>query len=144
MPIGSKTFQVELVTPHLAEQPMTCTFAALPAWDGEIGVLHGRSPLVCKLGAGELRVEVDGAVRRYYIQGGFAEVLDGVVTVLTGQVMAAEELSADQASADLAAALAAPAADEPARERRREQVEHARARLAVARRAGRGKGSDHG
>jgi F-type H+-transporting ATPase subunit epsilon len=91
MAVGSKPFAVDLVTPTRAEPTVQCTFAAIPAWDGEIGILHGRAPLVCRLGDGELRLEEQGGqTRRFRISGGFAEVLDSVVTVLTSEAESAD------------------------------------------------------
>ncbi len=135
MPVGTKPFRVELVTPERAWPAVECTFAALPGADGQYGVLAGRAPLVCKLLAGELRLEVAGGWRRYYVQGGFAEVLDDVVTVLTEEAAEAGELSADAAAAELAQARALEAGDEQARQARQRRIEQARAKLAIAARA---------
>ena len=88
MSIGSKPFPVQIVTPDAAMPPVDCTFAALPAWDGEVGVLAGRAPMVCKLGKGELRLEVAGEIRRYRVREGFAEIMPHRVTVLTEEVTA--------------------------------------------------------
>lgn len=84
MAIGHKTFRLELITPDRSLAALDdCTFAALPAWDGQVGVLANRAPMVCKLGSGELRLETPAGWQRYTIRGGFAEVLNNRVTVLT-------------------------------------------------------------
>lgn len=61
-----------------------------PAWDGELGVLRGHAPMLVLLGDGELRVTGAGAGdRRFHVNGGFLQVADDVVTVLSEQAEAA-------------------------------------------------------
>lgn len=61
-----------------------------PAWDGEVGVLRGHAPMLVLLGDGELRVTGTGAGdRRFRVNGGFLQVADDVVTVLSEQAEAA-------------------------------------------------------
>lgn len=51
-----------------------------PAFDGEVGILPGHAPMVTTLGSGELRIG-DGA--RFTVEGGFLQVVDDVVRVVT-------------------------------------------------------------
>ncbi|MCC7053797.1 MAG: ATP synthase F1 subunit epsilon [Gemmatimonadaceae bacterium] len=52
-----------------------------PGWDGELGVLPGHAPLMTVLGKGVLRL--DGAAQRFQVDGGFMQVVDNVVRVVT-------------------------------------------------------------
>lgn len=54
-----------------------------PAFDGEIGILKGHAPLMTLLGKGELRLGDLGTGRRYAIEGGFLQVADDEVRVVT-------------------------------------------------------------
>ena len=135
MPIGTKPFRVELVTPESAIAPLDCTFASLPAWDGQIGVLAHRAPLVCKLGAGELRLEHDGRWLRYYVQDGFAEVAANTLTVLATRAVPADQLSAESARQSLGEARAAVSTDELSRNVRQQKIEQALAQLRIIERA---------
>ncbi|MBA3657117.1 MAG: ATP synthase F1 subunit epsilon [Gemmatimonadaceae bacterium] len=54
-----------------------------PAFDGEIGILQGHAPLMTLLGKGELRLGDLGTGRRYSIEGGFLQVADDEVRVVT-------------------------------------------------------------
>jgi F-type H+-transporting ATPase subunit epsilon len=54
-----------------------------PAWDGEIGILRGHAPLMALLGSGEMRVTRGGSVEHFHLEGGFLQVVDNVVTVLS-------------------------------------------------------------
>jgi F-type H+-transporting ATPase subunit epsilon len=54
-----------------------------PAWDGEVGVLKGHAPMLVLLGSGSLRVKSGGSEQRFQVSGGFMQVADDVVTVLS-------------------------------------------------------------
>jgi F-type H+-transporting ATPase subunit epsilon len=60
-----------------------------PAWDGEVGVLRGHAPFLVLLGSGPLRVRAADGEHRFQIAGGFMQVVDDVVTVLSEHADAA-------------------------------------------------------
>jgi len=70
-------------------------------------VLHGRAPLIGRLGAGELRLKSAGTVKRWFIEAGFVQVRSNVITVLTANAKPAETVTTEMATtaADQAAAL---------------------------------------
>jgi F-type H+-transporting ATPase subunit epsilon len=103
-----------VVTPERACLDETADFVALPMYDGELGVLPGRAALIGRLGYGELRLRLRDVVQRYYIDGGFAQVRDDVVTVLTPRALKAEEINPEAARQALEAAQA-PEAQQRAR-----------------------------
>lgn len=78
----------------------------LPLFDGELGVYPGRAPLIGRLGFGELRINAGGQVRRFFVEGGFAQVRDDVVTVLSARSIPAAEVDPDAVREDLARARA--------------------------------------
>jgi len=53
-----------------------------PAYDGEVGILTGHAPMMTLLGKGTLRVGAAGE-RRFAIEGGFLQVVDNQVRVVT-------------------------------------------------------------
>ena len=73
-------------------------------YDGELGVLPGRAPLIGRLGYGELRIRRGQETRRFFVDGGFAQVRDNVVTVLTPRAIRAEEIDSAAATEALNAA----------------------------------------
>ncbi len=92
----------------------------LPLYDGELGVFPGRAPMIGRLGFGELRINVGGQVRRFFVEGGFAQVRDNVLTVLSARTIPAADIDPDAVREDLARsrALAAKTVTEiEARER---------------------------
>ncbi|HEX6924740.1 MAG TPA: ATP synthase F1 subunit epsilon [Longimicrobiaceae bacterium] len=54
-----------------------------PAWDGELGVLRGHAPLMALLGSGDLRVRQGNDIEHFHVEGGFLQVVNNVVTVLS-------------------------------------------------------------
>src|SRR5262249_3139066 len=93
-----KSVQCIVVTPERAVLDEAVDFVALPMYDGELGVLPGRAPLIGRLGYGELRTRRSTDTRRFYIDGGFAQVRANVVTVLTPQAIRAQEINTSAAT----------------------------------------------
>ncbi|WP_165222850.1 ATP synthase F1 subunit epsilon [Aquisphaera insulae] len=93
--------QIVVVTPERTVLEQEADFVALPLYDGELGVLPGRAPVIGRLGYGELRIRSGDTTHRYFVDGGFAQIRDNVVTVLTGRAVAAERIDAAAAAADL-------------------------------------------
>jgi F-type H+-transporting ATPase subunit epsilon len=60
-----------------------------PAFDGEVGILTGHAPMVTLLGRGALRIGGGAAAgRRFSVEGGFLQVADDVVRVVTERATA--------------------------------------------------------
>src|SRR5262245_30303345 len=95
-----------VVTPERALLDAEVDFVALPMFDGELGVLPGRAALIGRLGPGELRTRQGNATHRYYVDGGFAQVRNNVVTVLTPRALKAEVINLAKAEQALEAAKA--------------------------------------
>jgi F-type H+-transporting ATPase subunit epsilon len=98
---GEKQLQCVVVTPEKTLFDELVDFVALPLYDGEAGILPGRSPLIGRLGFGELRTKTHNAVHRYFVDGGFAQVRDDVVTVLTSRAIPADQVDTKAAAAEL-------------------------------------------
>ena len=89
--VGTKTFNCSVVTPERAVLECEATFAALPAHDGEIGILFNRAPLLCRLGRGKLRIESGDEKHVLMVAGGFAEMVANRLTVLTEEATLPEQ-----------------------------------------------------
>jgi F-type H+-transporting ATPase subunit epsilon len=98
----SNSIQVVVVTPEKAVLDEQADFVAVPMYDGELGVLPGRAALIGRLGCGELRIKKGPTTRELFIDGGFVEIRDDVVTLLTQRAIAEENLSVEGATAELA------------------------------------------
>lgn len=92
-----------VVTPEKAVLDAIAELVILPMYDGELGVLPGRAPMIGRLGAGELRLKTGNDVVRYYIEPGFVQVRDNVISVLTAKAIKAENVTsaaAEKAATD--------------------------------------------
>lgn len=98
---GGKKLQCVVVTPEKTLFDEVVDFVALPLFDGELGVMPGRTPLIGRLGFGELRTKTNEVAKRYFVDGGFVQVRDDVVTVLTNRAVPAQQLDAGAAAKDL-------------------------------------------
>ena len=98
-----------VVTPEKTALNVNATFVVMPLADGEYGVLPGHAPLIARLGAGELRItKNDGQLTNYYVEGGFVEVLDDTIVLLTMYALPSESLDLAHAEKELDVVLASP------------------------------------
>src|SRR5437764_9225174 len=122
-----------VVTPEQTALETKAQFVALPLFDGEIGIAPNHSPLIGRLGYGEMRIKAGGQTQVYYVDGGFVQVADNVVAVLTNRAVPAKNLDPAAAERQLAAALERPANTPELMEFRDRQVAQARAQIRTAR-----------
>jgi F-type H+-transporting ATPase subunit epsilon len=122
--------QCVVVTPERTLFDELVEFVALPLFDGELGVLPGRSPVIGRLGFGELRTKAQGTTKRYFVDGGFAQVR--VVTVLTNRAIPAALLDPQAASKELEVARALKGTGEHDRAEKSKAVARATAMVRVA------------
>jgi F-type H+-transporting ATPase subunit epsilon len=131
IPSTTRLLQCVVVTPERAVLDEKADFVALPLYDGELGVLPGRAPLIGRLGPGELRMRRGTETKRFFVDGGFAQVRANVVTVLTPRALEADKIDTNAAEQALAAALR-PGSTATAQEAQLKAQERARAQLRVA------------
>lgn len=128
----SQALRLVLVTPEktLLDQPISA--ARFPMYDGLLGVLPGRAPLVGRLGSGELRFDSDSGSNSYYVDGGFVQIKGSVVTLLTSRAMPVSEIRRDSAEAQLTQARARVAHNDQEIAAKARDIERARNLLALA------------
>ena len=124
-----------VVTPEETVLETTADFVALPLYDGEMGVAVNHSPMIGRLGYGELRIRQGSETSRYYVDGGFVQVADNVVSVLTNRSLDAGLIDAEAAEKQLQEALEQFAAGEEQLVIRDRLVSQSRAQLRVSRKA---------
>ena len=125
-------FRCTIVTPSAQLFDDEVVYASIPAWDGLIGVEHLRAPLLVKLGFGTLTLKFEkGEPRKFYVGGGFAQVKDDVLTLLTDEAAPADELDKGESQAALKEALAYAPTDPAGQAKRDRDLERARAKVAL-------------
>ena len=129
-------FNCIVVTPESTVLDEQTSFVAIPLFDGEKGIGPDHAPLIARLGCGELRLKrAGGETVRLYIDGGFVQVADNVVSLLTDRAIPAEEVKEDAARDLLQTTLKRKAASDEEIDAREKTVNQARAQMRVARRA---------
>ena len=132
--VTSSLLRLVLVTPEktLLDEPVESL--RFPLYDGQIGILPHRAPLVGRLGFGELRVRTAAGERHYFIDGGFVQVKGDVVSLLTDRAVAVSELDAASAEAELTVARNRVARSDAEFGAKFRDLERSRRKLALARR----------
>jgi len=129
----AQEFRLLVVTPETTLLDQSIQSLRCTLFDGQIGIIPGRMPMVGRLGYGELvfRSE-DGSESSYFVDGGFLQVQGDVISVLTEQAVPISELNAVEAEQQLQEALARPAiGDDQCDARERDQI-RARAIISLA------------
>jgi len=124
-----------VVTPEQTALETKAEFVALQLFDGEIGIAANHSPLIGRLGYGEMRIKTGGQTLIYYVDGGFVQVNENVVAVLTNGAVPAKNLDAGAAEVRLQSALRRTANTPELLDIRERQIAQARAQIRSARRA---------
>jgi len=73
--------KVSVISPEATLFEGEAPSVTAPAFDGEVGILNGHAPMVTTLGKGVLKIG-EGA-QRFNVEGGFLQVVDNVVRVVT-------------------------------------------------------------
>ncbi|MGD9857882.1 MAG: F0F1 ATP synthase subunit epsilon [Planctomycetaceae bacterium] len=130
--IAATELRLVLVTPETTLLDERVRSLQFPLYDGQMGVLPGRAPLVGRLGIGELRIETSaGNTERYFLDGGFVQIKGSVVTLLTNRSLRVESINLGQAEADLAAALAQTPTTAAALDAKQQSLQRARRMIAL-------------
>ena len=131
----AKTMQCTVVTPERKVVDQAVEFVALPLYDGEIGIGPDHAPLIGRLGYGEMRLRHNDRLTRFYVDGGFVQVVDNQVTVLTAHAIPAEQVDGVAAREQLEAAAKLPTTTQEHLQIRERAIAQARGQMRVARRA---------
>ena len=129
------TIKCTVVTPEETALEEEVSFVVVPMADGELGVASGHSPMIGRLGYGELRLKSsDGDVSRYYVDGGFVQIADNAISVLTGRLLKVDQIDVDAVKTQLSDALRRPINSDELLELRDKAIAQGNAQLQVARR----------
>lgn len=92
------TMHVDIVTPErIGFSSDAVKMVIARAIDGEIGILSDHAPLVCALDIAPLRIKQADEEIRIAVCGGFMDVKDNTVTILTQSVELATEIDVKRA-----------------------------------------------
>lgn len=80
---------VTVISPEAVLFEGTADSVVAPAYDGEVGILTGHAPMMTLLGKGTLRVGGSAEPRQFVIEGGFLQVVENQVRVVTERARSA-------------------------------------------------------
>lgn len=129
------TINVVVVTPEATSIEQEADYVVVPLFDGEKGIAAGHSPMIGRLGYGELRLKSGGSVERFYVDGGFVQVEANVVSLMTGKIVPASEIDASVAEEQLREAATQRANSPELLDIRDRSIAQARAQVRIARKA---------
>ncbi|HEV2086105.1 MAG TPA: F0F1 ATP synthase subunit epsilon [Gemmatimonadales bacterium] len=78
--------QVTVISPEASMFDGEADAVIAPAFDGQVGILPNHAPFMTLLGEGTLTVRRAGTDSRFSIRGGFMQVVDNRVRVVTEHV----------------------------------------------------------
>ncbi len=120
------TFHVDIVSAEAEIFSGTANMVFAPAEMGEVGIAPRHLPLLTRLKAGEVRVQMDGQDEQFfYVSGGMLEIQPHVVTVLADTAMRAADI-------DEAAAQRVKARAEKAMSDKKSDFDYAKAQAELA------------
>lgn len=120
----NKTFDFKLITPESIIFEGQANEVILPTQNGQIGVFANHEPLITLLKPGEIFIKNDTETIHLASMGGFVEINNNVVKVLSDSAIRSEEI-------DAMAAEAAKAKAEQALEKAVDDAEVANASAAL-------------
>jgi F-type H+-transporting ATPase subunit epsilon len=121
--------QFDLVSPERLVLSVEVDMVVVPGAEGDFGVLPGHAPLISNVRPGVISIYQNRVIEaRVFVAGGFAEVSDSRLTVLTEDAVPLDEI--DRAGAEARLAEARQALDDAGDDdRARPEAER---RLAIA------------
>lgn len=129
------TLHCIVVTPEETAFETDADSIIVPLFDGEKGVLTNHAPMIGRLGNGALTLTTGGTTESHYVEGGFIQVLDNVVSILTNRVGAIDDLNQNDLEDNLRDALAMPGNSVEELDQREQVVNAVRSQLRVLKRS---------
>jgi F-type H+-transporting ATPase subunit epsilon len=81
--------RVSVISPESVLYEGEASMVVAPAYDGEVGILENHAPMMTLLGKGELRLSGSGGDQRFTVEGGFLQVVENHVRIVTEKATAA-------------------------------------------------------
>jgi F-type H+-transporting ATPase subunit epsilon len=93
------TLTLRVITPEKIAFDQSVDSVRVPGADGELGILPRHAPMIAALDPGVLRYRIGGREHVLYVSGGFAEVRDNTVRVVTEAGERPEDIDEQRARA---------------------------------------------
>lgn len=99
------TIHIDVVSAEESIYSGEAKFVALPGEAGELGIYPRHTPLITRIKAGSVRIEMaDGTEEFVFVAGGILEVQPNCITVLSDTAIRGKDLDEEKANAARSAA----------------------------------------
>jgi len=120
-------FNCVVVTPEEQVVDQQVSQVVFPAFDGQIGILTDRAPLLAKIGVGELKLSMtSGGEKSFFVDGGIAQMKDNKLTVLTTEAKLPSDIDVEAARAEFNEATARKITDQKSFDDRQRRLQRGR------------------
>lgn len=96
-----RVINCSILTPERMIYEGEVGFAVVQAHDGEMGFLYGHSPLISKLGVGEIRLNNPKSVDYLLVEGGVVEIKNNKLIILAERAYKKSDLDLAELDAKL-------------------------------------------
>ena len=86
---AATALRVSVLTPEATIYEGEADQVVAPAYNGSLGIRRGHAALMALLGTGTLRIDQGSSSKSFTVSGGFLQVVDDTVTVLSESATAA-------------------------------------------------------
>lgn len=80
------TFKLSVVTHKKKEIEIEVEYLRVRGSEGDMGILPNHAPLVTELGKGEMEIKIGETRRKFFVSGGFLEILNNHVTIIADSI----------------------------------------------------------
>ena len=87
---------LEVVSPERLIISKLVDMVSISGTEGDFGVLPGHTALVSSIRPGFLQIEADKEVEKFFISGGFIEVIENQVSILANDVIAPNDINVSE------------------------------------------------
>lgn len=133
-PSPDLAIRCQVVTPERIVLDEWVRQVVVPLPDGEFGIARNHDPVIARLGYGSLRLKLASIDKNFFLDGGFLQIRDNHVVILTNRAQETSGLRAEEIERDLAAARSRAATDDASIASRLVELDKLRARLRLAKR----------
>ncbi|MFK7821382.1 MAG: ATP synthase F1 subunit epsilon [Planctomycetaceae bacterium] len=128
----AKELRLVIVTPEKTLLDQEVESITVPMFDGQLGILPGRAPIVGRMGSGELRYRGGGSDASFFVDGGFLQIKEGIVSVLTNRSLTLDDIDVESAQTELSEAIARKSVTDEEFAARDKDIERARRMVSLA------------
>ena len=87
---------LEVVSPEKLIMSKSVDMVSISGTEGDFGVLPGHTALVSSIRPGLLQIEVGKGIEKFFISGGFIEVIEDKISILATDVMSSNDINVSE------------------------------------------------